>query len=103
MSENKLVSHLNIYNHIFTIPSSKKVVTYKPISTGQMKRLLIYENNKNPLIIEQVLDDLIIGCVITEGFDIDVLTLQDRFDLLIEIRKQSKGNDYTFNFKCPTC
>ncbi len=103
MSNNKLVDFLNVYNHTFTIQSTKKVITYKPISTGQMKSLLIYENNEDPLIIEQILDDLINGCVITEDFNIDDLYLQDRFGLLLDIRKSSKGNMYTFNFKCPNC
>jgi hypothetical protein len=102
-NNNKLVDFLNVYNHTFTIPSTQKVITYKPISTGQMKKLLIYENSKDPLIIEQILDELINGCVITENFDINDLYLQDRFGLLLDIRKTSKGNTYTFNFKCPDC
>lgn len=103
MSNNELVSLLNNYNNYFTIPSTEKQISLKPITTGQMKNLLIYEGKEDPYLIEQVLDDLISGCVIDEDFNIDDLTLQDRFMLLIEIRKISKGNVYETNIKCPKC
>lgn len=103
MSGNKLVQLLNQYGHEHTILETGKVLNISPITTGQMKGILQYEGSEDPNIIEQVLDDIILGCVNTEGFDLDVLTLQDRFELLIGIRKISKGSVYNFNIKCPQC
>jgi hypothetical protein len=103
MSENKLVQLLNQYDHEHTIMETGKVVKIKPITTGQMKSILQYEGDEDPSVVDRILDDIINGCVITEGFNVDDLTLQDRFDLLIGIRKVSKGSEYTFNIKCPVC
>ena len=103
MSGNKLVQLLNQYDHEHTILETKKTIKIKPITTGQMKAILQYEGSDDPSVVDRILDDIINGCVITEGFNVDDLTLQDRFHLLIGIRKVSKGSEYTFNIKCPMC
>jgi hypothetical protein len=103
MSENKLVQLLNQYDHEHIIMETKKVIKIKPITTGQMKAILQYEGSDDSSVVDRILDDIINGCVITEGFNVDDLTLQDRFDLLIGIRKVSKGSIYNFNIKCPLC
>jgi hypothetical protein len=95
--------YLSVYEFDATLPGSGETIMYKPITTGQMKNLLIYEEDDDPLVIEEILDDLISSSVITEGFDIDNLYLQDRFYLLIEIRKQSKGKHFSFKITCPEC
>lgn len=102
MSTVNLKSFVNQYEFPFTIPSSKAKITFKPITTGQMKNLLVYEE-ESITTIEKVLDDILIGCVVTNGFDLDALTLQDRFNLLIEVRKKSKGSTYNFQTKCSKC
>lgn len=94
---------LNVYEFDCILPGLNEQVTFKPITTGQLKKLLVYENETNPIVIEQAFDNLIQGTVTTEGFDIDRLYLQDRNFLLIEIRKKTKGELYTFQFKCPKC
>lgn len=103
MSKNKLVQLLNQYDHQHTVAETGKVLNIKPITTGQMKSILQYEGNDDPMLVDKVLDDLIDGCVVTEGFNVDELTIQDRFELLIAIRKISKGSVYNFNIKCPEC
>jgi hypothetical protein len=103
MSGNKLVQLLNQYDHEHTILETKKVIKIKPITTGQMKAILQYEGDEDPSVVDRILDDIINGCVITEGFSVDELTLQDRFELLIGIRKVSKGSEYNFNINCPMC
>ena len=95
--------YLNVYEFNATLPGSGKTVTYKPITTGQMKNLLMYEEDDDPMVIEEILDDLISSSVITEDFDVKDLYLQDRFFLLIEIRKQSKGRHFSFKINCPVC
>lgn len=100
---NKLVQLLNQYDHEHTIMETGKPVSIKPITTGQMKAILQYEGSDDPTVVDKILDDIINGCVTSEGFDVDKLTLQDRFELLIGIRKISKGNEFVFNIKCPKC
>jgi hypothetical protein len=100
---NQLIQFLNPYSKVVELPSISGSVEIKPITTGQMKKILSYEDNDDPFIIEDILDDIVRGCVTTEGFDIDNLTIQDRFLLLVEIRKITKGKDYTFNIDCPEC
>lgn len=96
-------NYLNAYEFDTTLPGSGEVVRFKPITTGQLKRLLVYENENNPTVIEQALDELISSSMVSEGFDINKLYLQDRFYLLIEIRRKSKGESYQFQYKCPVC
>ena len=94
---------VNSYEFDCTLPGSNEVVMFKPITTGQLKKLLPYENDNNPILIELLLDNLITTCVVSEEFDIDRIYLQDRFFLLLEIRKKSKGDVYEFTYKCSEC
>lgn len=103
MSGNKLVQLLNQYDHEHTILETNKTVGIKPITTGQMKNILQYENEEDVSVVEKILDEIILGCVSSDGFNLDDLTIQDRFELLIGIRKITKGNEYSFNIKCPKC
>jgi hypothetical protein len=95
--------YLNVYQFETTLPGTGELIQFKPITTGQIKKLLVYEDSKDLNIIETVMDDLIMSSVITEDFNVDDLYLQDRFFLLIEIRKYSKGKHYNFEIKCPQC
>lgn len=94
---------LDTYEFPYTLPGSGQELLIKPITTGQMKNILAYENENDPYIIEEALDKLISSCVVTADFDINQLYLQDRFSLMLEIRKVTKGDGYTFNWKCPKC
>lgn len=96
-------SYLNVYEFETILPGSKETVKFKPITTGQLKKMLVYENERDPMVIENGLDELISSSVISEGFDINKLYLQDRFFLLIELRKKSKGEKYSFQYNCPSC
>ena len=95
--------YVNSYEFDFTLPGNGEVIMFKPITTGQLKKLLPYENETNTILIEELLDALIKDCVVSEGFDINKLYLEDRFSLMIEIRKKSKGSEYSFLYTCPDC
>lgn len=106
MSEVKSVdirSLIDSYEFPCKLPGTDQELLIKPITTGQMKKILAYENETDYFIVEEALDKLVSDCVLTEGFNIDDLYLQDRFFLLLEIRKITKGSSYSFNFKCPKC
>lgn len=99
----KINDHLNQYEFGCNLPSDGREIKFKPFTTGQMKKLLTYENTEDPFVVEEMLDDLIVNCVINEGFNLDELLLQDRFYLLLKIRAASKGDVYSFTYKCPKC
>jgi len=104
--ENKKIdfrSYLNNYEFSTELPGSGESVTFRPITTGQLKRLLVYENEENPIIIEEALDELISTSITDKKFDINELYLQDRFFLLVEIRRKSKGDMYMFQYTCKEC
>ena len=99
----KFMDYLNIYEFETKLPGSGEIIRFKPLTTGQIKKLLVYESETDIVIQEQAMDELISSCVIDEDFDIDNLYLQDRFFLLLEIRKKTKGEKYDFTFQCPKC
>jgi len=95
--------YVNNYEFDYTLPGSNEVIMFKPITAGQLKKMLIYENETNVEIIENVLDTIISESVISEGFDINKLYIEDRFALLVEMRKKSKSEIYDFLYVCPEC
>jgi hypothetical protein len=96
--------YLNYFEFDTTLPGSGDRLKIRPITTGMLKRLLLYENaTEEQGIIEDALDDLLGQCVISKDFKIENQYLQDRFFLLAELRKITKGNLYTFQAVCPKC
>lgn len=95
--------YLNVYEFDCVLPGEGTEVSFKPVTTGQLKRLLTYGNESNPIVIEKALDDLIMSSIITKDFKVTELYLQDRFTLLVEIRKATKGHKYEFEINCPSC
>jgi hypothetical protein len=97
-------NYINTFVFDTVLPGSGLEVHFKPVTTGQIKRLLLYETSEDPLSIEQALDDLIEECVIKpENFNIKDLYIQDRFFLLVEIRKATRGATYNFQTVCTSC
>jgi hypothetical protein len=106
MSENtrpKFYDHINVYEFSCELPGTKQVVEFKPVSTGQLKKLLTYENETNLIIQERALDELISSSVLSKDFNIADIYLEDRFYLLVELRKKTKGEVLEFSLTCPQC
>lgn len=104
MSEKpKFYEFVNVYDFTCELPGSKETIQFKPVTTGQIKKLLTYENESNYVVQEQALDDLVSSSVLSEGFDIDEQYIYDRLFLLIEIRKKTKGEVLEFQVNCPEC
>ena len=97
----KFYDHVNVYEFTCELPGNKQEVKFKPVNTGNLKKLLTYEKETNLLIQEQALDDLILSSVLSEDFNIDELYLEDRFFLLVELRKKTKGEVLEFSLNCP--
>jgi len=94
---------LNVYEFQIVLPGSGEILKIKPITTGELKKLLIYENEEDDRKIEKALDELISSSVKDKDFNIEDLYLQDRFFLLVEIRKKTKGSSYKFTYECNKC
>jgi len=93
-----LSKYLNVYRFSTVLPGNGQKVNFKPISTFQLKELVSFDGDP-----DEALDNLINSCVIDENFDVRDLSLQDRFFLLVELRKRSKGEDYNINYNCVAC
>lgn len=96
--------YLNKYEFKTVLPGSGEEITFKPITTGQMKSLLVHEGEQEMGVIENVLDNLISDTIITpEDLDITDLYVNDRFFLIIELRKHTRGTTYQFEWVCSEC
>jgi hypothetical protein len=102
MSE-KFRELLNVYTFTCELPGTGEEITFKPLTTAQIKNLLTYENERNPIIQDRAIDDVISKCVITPEFTVENIFLEDRFFLLLQIRKKSKGEVIEFKHDCDEC
>jgi len=87
----KFLDHVNSYEFTCELPGSGETVAFKPVSTGQIKKLLTFENETNYVVQEQALDDLLSSSVLSEGFDVGDLYIYDRLFLLLELRKKTEA------------
>jgi len=95
---------LNIYEFSKILPGTGEEIKFKPLTTKLIKKLLVYENSKDQDVIENALDELIMSTITSPAtFNILDVYMQDRFSLLLEIRKKSKGETYQFTLECPEC
>lgn len=96
--------YVNMFEFETELPGSGDKITFKPVTTGQIKRLLLYETSSENDSIEEALDELITECVVDpKDFDVKKLYLQDRFYLLVDIRKATRGATYNFQTTCASC
>jgi len=97
-------NYINSYVFETELPGSGDTISFRPVTTGQIKKLLLYETSNDSMSIESALDDLIMECVINpDGFEVKKLYIQDRFFLLVEIRKATRGATYGFQSVCTSC
>lgn len=95
--------HFEVYEFDCILPGTGEKIYFKPLTTKEIKKLLTYEDSADYTEIEKILDKVIESSVTNEDFNIDNLYLQDRFFLVTEIRKKSKGEVYEFQYNCPNC
>jgi hypothetical protein len=92
-----LSKYLNVYEFDETLPGSGQKVKIRPYSAADLKRLMLNVDE------ETSLDNLLSACVVSEGFNIDDLYLQDRQYLLVSLRRLTKGTTYEYVYTCPKC
>lgn len=97
-----LKQYLNVYEFETTLPGSGLEVKYKGLSTNLVKKLLIFDNDKDFLKEEKMLD-FIIKEVVIGDINIDDMYVLDRYYLFIKIREATKGSLYQYQYTCPKC
>ncbi len=96
--------YLNKYEFKTVLPGAREELTFKPITTGQMKSLLVHENETELGVIEAILDQLMEECIIKpKNYSVVDMYINDRFFFLIELRKYTKGTVYQFTYTCTEC
>ncbi|MFW6377653.1 MAG: hypothetical protein ACOCZ5_03305 [bacterium] len=97
--------YLKTYESIIETPGGKEKLTLRPLTTNDMKKLLVYENENDPLIAEKILDDILTDTVTTENYNVDNQYIQDRYFTFIKLREVTKGSIYKFPYTCknPDC
>lgn len=98
-----LKKYLNVYDFRTTLPGSGKEVNYKGVSTNTIKKMLVYQNEDDPLKEEEILDHILEISVVDKDFKAENQILNDRYYLIVKIREATKGSMYTFQYKCPNC
>jgi hypothetical protein len=98
-----LKKYLNVYDFETVLKGSGETIKYKGLSTNAIKKLLVYENETDPLKEEEILDSLLKIAVTEEDFNPDNMYILDRYYLFIKIREATKGNIYKFPSKCSKC
>lgn len=95
--------YLQSYEFVSILPGSQEEIKYRPLTTNDLKKVLVYENQQDPLLGEVILDQIVTSAVLNEQFSIDELYIQDRYFLFIELRKATKGTVHTFPYTCNNC
>lgn len=94
---------LNIYSFTCELPGTGEEIEFRPVTTGQLKKLLTYEDETSPILQEIAIDELISSSILTEGYDPDTMYLEDRFYFIIQLRKKSKGEVIELQHECEEC
>lgn len=80
-----------IQHPLFTaeVPSTKKVIKFRPFTAREEKILLIAKQSDDEADIMSAIKQVVNNCVVTEGFEIDKLTIFDLEYLFVAIRVKS--------------
>lgn len=98
------MKYMNVYKFETNLLGTGQKIVFKPITTGQMKELIQYQDLDDPFEIENVLDELIEQCVISpDDFKAEDLYIQDKEFLIYELRRKTKGNIFEFKHVCKDC
>ena len=89
-----------IYN--LTIPSTEKVVKFRPFLVKEEKALLLAQQSEDPIVMVNTLQDVINSCVL-DKIDITKLAIFDLEYIFTQIRAKSVGEEVVLIFRCQHC
>lgn len=84
------------------VPSTKKMIQYRPFLVKEEKILMIAQESSDPNQIEDAIKDVVGSCTF-EKLDVDSLTTYDLEYILLRLRQKSVGETSTFSLSCPHC
>jgi len=85
-----------------TIPSSGKVVEFRPFLVKEEKVLLIAQESDDPSSTVNAISDVITACTF-EKVDVNKLTSYDLEFLFLQLRSKSVGEIVDLQIKCSSC
>ena len=91
-----------IPEYSMTLPSSGKVVKYRPFLVKEEKLLLIAMEGEKEDEIMTAIKNVIKGCIYDE-LNVDTLPLFDIEYIFLWLRAKSKGETIELAYSCPTC
>lgn len=83
------------------IPSSKKVIKYRPFLVKEEKVLIIAMESEDTKQIANAVKTVISSCILTRGVKVDELSTFDIEYLFLNIRGKSVGEDVEVLITCP--
>lgn len=81
------------------IPSTKKSIRYRPFTAREEKILLMAKQSGEEADVMAAIKQVVGNCVLTEGFDIDKLTVFDLEHLFIKVRIISVSNMVSVSYR----
>lgn len=88
--------------YTLTIPSTGKIVKYRPFLIKEEKSLLIAQQSEDPIVMVESLKDVIKSCIKDE-VDVNALATFDLEYVFTQIRAKSVGEIVELFLKCDTC
>lgn len=83
------------------IPSTKKVIKYRPFLVKEEKILIIAMESEDPKQISEAVKTVIGNCILTRGVKVDQLATFDIEYLFLNIRGKSVGENVDVLITCP--
>lgn len=93
----------SIYEFETQLPGTGNWVRFKPFTTGQIKKILAFEGETDPIIVSEVINALIDEVILEEDVSVHDFFIKDREYLLMEIRNKTKGHTWETEWKCDKC
>jgi ribosomal protein L44E len=90
-----------VYN--LTIPSTGKVINYRPFLIKEEKALLVAQQSEDPKVMMDTLKQVIRDCVEDKQLQVNDLATFDIEYMFLQIRAKSVGEVVELNLKCDTC
>lgn len=82
-----------------TIPSSGKVIKFRPFVVREEKILLIAQQSDNDADLIRGIKQILHNCIVSEDFDVDSLTMFDLEYMFLKLRAKSVNNIVNLHYQ----
>ena len=98
--------YLNVYNFQCELPGTGEVIDFTPLTVTHLKEIQTMDpgvdaekKQEDPIFLSKVFDK-IFESVITSDFDTNSMYINDRFTLILEIRKKLLAHIFRIFYVC---